>query len=75
MMDEYCNISLNHFIMAGVTKDGKLVTFSGPRESGHPAVLPRYIDVEGYYNWYTTGSMGASTSTINHFEISELIYS
>lgn len=73
MMDEYCNISLNHFIMAGVTKDGKLVTFSGPMEAGRAAVLRRYIDVEGYFNWYTTSSMGASTSIFYRFANSKLI--
>lgn len=57
MMDQYCGISLNHFIMAGISKDGKLMTFSGPRENSNPMVLQRYIDVEGYTNWYNTGSM------------------
>lgn len=61
MMDQYCNISLHHFIMAGITKDGKLVTFSGPRETSNPMVLQRYIDLDGYNNWYNTGSMIPST--------------
>lgn len=57
MMKEYCNISLQHFIMAGIDKDGKLVTFTGPRETVNPMVLKQYVDVDGYYNWYNTGSM------------------
>ncbi|KAJ4409682.1 hypothetical protein N0V82_009439 [Gnomoniopsis sp. IMI 355080] len=57
MMKEYCNISLQHFVMAGIDKDGKLVTFTGPRETVNPMVLKQYVDLEGYYNWYNTGSM------------------
>lgn len=66
MMDQYCGISLNHFIMAGISKDGKLMTFSGPRENSNPLVLQRYIDVEGYTNWYNTGSMLASKDSSGH---------
>ncbi|CAN8097430.1 unnamed protein product [Discula destructiva] len=62
MMKEYCNISLQHFVMAGIDKDGKLVTFTGPRETVNPLVLKHYVDVEGYYNWYNTGSLGPTPS-------------
>lgn len=57
MMEQHCNISLHHFIMAGVTREGKLVTFSGPRETINPMVLQRYIDIDGYTAWASTGNM------------------
>ncbi|ROW13061.1 hypothetical protein VPNG_05981 [Cytospora leucostoma] len=40
--------------MAGITKEGKLVTFSGPQEAGNgKMLLERYIDLPGYLQWYT----------------------
>lgn len=57
MLNDYCNIPIHHFIMAGITKEGKLVTFSGPQEAGNgKMLLDRYIDLPGYLQWYTTGS-------------------
>lgn len=54
MLNEYCNIPIHHFIMAGITKEGKLVTFSGPQEAGNgKMLLERYIDLPGYLQWYT----------------------
>lgn len=57
MMEQHCNIYLHHFIMAGITREGKLVTFSGPRETIDPMVLQRYIDIDGYTAWASSGSM------------------
>lgn len=64
MLEQYCDISLNHFIMVGFTKDGRRVTFSGPRETanGNANVLHQYIDVEGYTNWYNNGATFPSTA-------------
>lgn len=57
MLNDYCNIPIHHFIMAGITKEGKLVTFSGPQEAGNgKMLLERYIDLPGYQQWYTTGT-------------------
>lgn len=55
MLDEYCNIPLKHFIMAGIRDDGQLVRFTGPKEAATSEVLSKYIDLEGYQKWYTTG--------------------
>lgn len=55
MLDEYCNIPLKHFIMAGIREDGQLVRFTGPKEAATSEVLSKYIDLEGYQKWYTTG--------------------
>ncbi|KAH8782826.1 hypothetical protein F5883DRAFT_405012, partial [Diaporthe sp. PMI_573] len=55
MFDEYCNIPLKHFIMAGIRDDGQLVRFTGPKEAATSEVLSKYIDLDGYQKWYTTG--------------------
>lgn len=57
MMKEYCNFNLQHFIMVGIDQNGKLVKCSGPTA---PGALEEYIDMDGYHNWFTTGSMNAS---------------
>lgn len=67
MMKEYCDISLQHFVMAGIDKDGKLVTFTGPRETVNPMVLKQYVDLEGYYNWYNTGNIVPSKCMLSNF--------
>lgn len=61
MLDEYCNIPLKHFIMAGIRDDGQLVRFTGPKEATTSEVLSKYIDLEGYQKWYTTGRVMPST--------------
>lgn len=61
MLDEYCNIPLKHFIMAGIREDGQLVRFTGPKEAATSEVLSKYIDLEGYQKWYTTGRVMPST--------------
>lgn len=61
MLDEYCNIPLKHFIMAGIRDDGQLVRFTGPKEAATSEVLSKYIDLEGYQKWYTTGRVMPST--------------
>lgn len=64
MLQQHCNISLSHFIMAGITKQGELITFSGPREAGNPMVYKKYIDLDGYLGWYNSGSMLPSTQIV-----------
>lgn len=61
MLDEYCNIPLKHFIMAGIRDDGQLVRFTGPKEAATSEVLSKYIDLDGYQKWYTTGRVMPST--------------
>lgn len=61
MFDEYCNIPLKHFIMAGIRDDGQLVRFTGPKEAATSEVLSKYIDLDGYQKWYTTGRVMPST--------------
>jgi hypothetical protein len=67
MFDEYCNIPLKHFIMAGIREDGQLVRFTGPKEATTPEVLSKYIDLEGYQKWYNTGRIMPSTKP--HFNL------
>lgn len=62
MFDEYCNIPLKHFIMAGIRDDGQLVRFTGPKEAATSEVLSKYIDLDGYQKWYTTGRVMPSTN-------------
>lgn len=62
MFDEYCNIPLKHFIMAGIREDGQLVRFTGPKEAATSEVLSKYIDLDGYQKWYTTGRVMPSTN-------------
>lgn len=50
MLDEYCNIPLKHFIMAGIRDDGQLVRFTGPKEAATSEVLSKYIDLEAIKN-------------------------
>jgi hypothetical protein len=69
MFDEYCNIPLKHFIMAGIRDDGQLVRFTGPKEAATSEVLSKYIDLDGYQKWYTTGRVMPSTkphSDVDH---------
>lgn len=65
MLDEYCNIPLKHFIMAGIRDDGQLVRFTGPKEAATSEVLSKYIDLEGYQKWYTTGRVMPSKQPLS----------
>lgn len=67
MLDEYCNIPLKHFIMAGIRDDGQLVRFTGPKEAATSEVLSKYIDLDGYQKWYTTGRVMPSTQPHSDF--------
>lgn len=69
MLETYCRIPVEHFIMAAISKEGKVVTYAGSLGGNaiNEAVLPAYIDLQGYQNWYFNGQVIPCMSPVSSY--------